>query len=253
MLVNGNQADGLCARRIAKDRGDPRLWQAKPLWPGLFCLHQLAVIGPIGEFTCDAPFLVGPLVDGQNAPAFGPGAVNAQHLQRVRANLADQPRLIGVVRGGHFGQTCQNTVARPQSLVALAGNEQNARGGIVACPFRRRGKLITLRIRCQDGQNRHRRQLIRLAVAAPFAHQSDVGFKFLQQAFQFNLCVTFDGKGFGNIAFRHQAGVFRHPLADLVFCGELGHALPLTRGGRREKTRRVMWAGNLSIWAKKKP
>ena len=235
MLMDRNQADSLCPGRIAKNGRDPRLRQAHAFRAGLFGLYQLAVFGAIDEFPRHAPFLVGSLVDRQNAPAFRTGSVNTQHLQRVSPDFADQTRLIGIVLAGHFGQPCQNAVTGPQRLIALAGEEQDARGGVIAGPFHGLGEQITLTVGGKDGQDRHRRQLVRLAVAAAFAYQRAVGFKFLQQAFQLDLAIALDAKGLGDIAFRHKAGVFGNPLADLVFCGDLGHGLRISREVGHEK------------------
>ena len=249
--MDGNQTDRLRPGRIPQDRGNPRLRQAKPLWSGLFRLHQLAILGTLGELTRHAPFLVGSLVDRQNAPAFGARPKNTKHFQRVLADLADQPRLIGVVLPRYFGQPCQNTVTSPQCLIAVAGDKQNARGGVVARPFHRCGEQITLTVGCQNGQNRHRRQLVRLAVAAPFAHQCAVGFQLFQQPFQFDLAIALDTKGLRNIALGHQAGVIGNPLADLVFGGNLHHTLPLSRRAGREKPGRGAVAKGFQYLCKK--
>ena len=86
VLMNGNQADRLRPRRIAQPFDDPRRRQPHALWPGLFGLDQLAILGLKRQPGRHAPFAVAALVDGQNAPALMPLAEDAQNLQRAGAH-----------------------------------------------------------------------------------------------------------------------------------------------------------------------
>ncbi len=135
VLVDGNQADGAGAGRIAQPRGDARLRQAKAAGAGLFAFDQFAIACAARVVTPDAPFLVLALVDRNDPPAFGFSAENAQHAQGIGADLADQAGLIGVVFGHHLCQARKDAVAFGKGRVILAGDEEDAGLCAFARPF----------------------------------------------------------------------------------------------------------------------
>ena len=225
MLVNGDQRHGLGGGRVAQPGDDARLRQAQALWTCLFCFHQLAVAGALGEFAGDAPFLVRALVNGHDAPAFGILAENAQQLQRVRSDLADQPRLILMRLPLYFGQARQNPVALCHRGVGPAGQEQDTRFIFRALPFGRPRELVALPVGRQDRQDADRGQLIGIAVGAAALFQRAVLLQLFQQPLQLNPSGILDAEGLRDIALGRQGRVVGDPLQDLLFGRDLGHGV----------------------------
>ena len=216
MLVDRDQRHSLWCRRVPQPFNDtrPRRSHAR-LWSGLFRLDQLAILGPVGRVFGHPPFLVGPFVDGHNAPALCGLAKDAQDPLRVRANAADQPRLVVVVLRLYQRQPRQNTVARTQGRVRGTGDHQHHGLHAFALPLHRFGKQITILVRPRDLQHRHRRQAVRVLIAALALFQMAFGLQLFQHAFQIDPGRPLDAERLGDVTLGGQSGVFGDPVKDL--------------------------------------
>ena len=83
VLVDRNQADRARAIRVTQAGRDAGLRQAKPLWPHLFRLNQLAITGVKGVIARNFPFFIDALVDRDNPAALGIRPEHPQQFQRV--------------------------------------------------------------------------------------------------------------------------------------------------------------------------
>ena len=177
----------------------------------------------MGVIRTDAPFAVCALVDRHDPPAFGSLAEDAQHLFRVAANAADQPRFIMVVFALHQRQPRQNPVAFAKSGITVARDQQHNRLCPLAVPLHRLGKDVAILVRPRDQQHRDRRQAIRVLIAALALLQMAFGLQLFQHALQIDPGRAFDAKGFGDVALGGQRGVLFDPVKDLGFAGYLAH------------------------------
>jgi hypothetical protein len=104
MLVDRDQRHRLWRAGVAQPRHDARLRQAHPAARAeLLCLDQFAVLRALRGIRRDAPFPVGALVDGQQPPALGALAEDAQDAAGCGADAADQPAVIVVARPPRLG------------------------------------------------------------------------------------------------------------------------------------------------------
>ena len=259
VLVNGDQRHGLGRGRVAQPGDDARLRQAQTLWPGLFGFDQLAIAGALRVLARHAPFLVGPLVDGHDAHAFGILAENAQQLERVRSDLADQPGLVLMGLSVHFGQARQNTVALGHRGIGLAGQEEDHRLGVRSRPFGGACELVTVAVGRQDRQDADGGQLVGIAIGAAALFQRAILLQLFQEAFQFDPAGILDAEGLGDVALGRQGRVIGDPLQDLLFRRDLGHGLGGSmpqgnrHGGTRCATRSVPTDAPPRVTAEKRP
>ena len=138
VLVDRDERHRARLGRVAEPGDDAGRGQAEAVArAGLFGLDQLAVPGAVGGAGGDAPFAVGALVDGQDAPALGALAEDAEDLSRIGADLADQAPLVAVGVGAHLGEAGEDAVALAQRGIGLARDEEDAGLGPLAVPFER--------------------------------------------------------------------------------------------------------------------
>ena len=203
---------------IAKPLHDPRLGQAHAaLRPGLFRLHQLAVLGAQRRVPGDLPFLVRALVDRHDPPALGRLAEDAEDLVRVGADLADQPRLILVILAPDLVDAGKDTVAFSDRGIGLARLEKDARFRCLALPFQRAGELIAVAVGRQDHQDRNGGQLFGVAVGLAAAFQRACTLKLFQHTLQLDPVRALDPEGLGDVALGGQAGIVGDPVEDFGF------------------------------------
>ncbi|OIQ76459.1 hypothetical protein GALL_418570 [mine drainage metagenome] len=249
VLVDGNKRDRARGRRVAQHLDHAGLWQTHAgAIADLLCLYQLAILGVMGGFGGDAPFLVLALVDRHDAPAFGFLAENADDLVRVGTDLADQPRLVMMVLPGHRIDAGEDAVALGHRRIGLARHEEDARRGAGALPFQRLGKLITMGVRRKDLQHRNWRQRFRVAVAPVPLFQRALGLQLFQQTLEVDARGPLDTKSPRDVALGGGARMICDPGEKFGFAGYLAHASALPRpvkGVIGEKAWRALGAPSL--------
>ena len=227
VLVDGDQRHGAGAGGVAKARGDANGGQTEAGFADTFSLDQFAVFCAARGIAGDAPFLVLPLlVDGDDAPAFRAFAENPQHLEGIRAKPADQPGFVGVVLAFDLCQAGEDAVPRTKGGIALLRQDQDAGAGRFNPGFQRDREKIALGIGRKDGQHRHGRQGAgRVVLAAGAFFKCAFVFQFGEHALEVDARIALDAKGLGDVTFGGRAGIFRDPLADLVFGRQVIHVI----------------------------
>ena len=240
MLMNGDQADRFGGRRVAQPVDDPRHGQAQPVGlADLFALDQFAVPRAVHTIGGHNPFLVSLFVDRHDPTTLSLNPEDADHLDRVAADLANEPRFIMVIGGGNRGNPCQYPVALGHRRIAFARHEQHTRLRPVALPFQRFGKLIAIAVGCQHQKHRHRRQRPAVAVMLVILFQRPVALQLFQPAFQVDPCIALDAERLGDVTLGRQVRMFGNPGQNLFFGrdGFHGAAVARTRGKVRRNNR----------------
>ena len=109
--------------------------------------------------------------------------------------------------------------------IGATGQEQDHGLGFRSRPFGGACELVAVAVRRQDRQDADGGQLVSVAIGAPALFQRTVLLQLFQQAFQFDPAGILDAEGLGDVALGRQGRVIGDPLQDLLFRGDLGHAL----------------------------
>ena len=210
VLVDRNQRHGARRAGVAQTLRDPRARQAQARRGGLLGLDKFAVAGALRIGGGHQPFHVGALVDGQNAPALGPGAIDAQNRARPALQNPDRMRQIPVLTGRRqFGQ---HPVALAQRGLPGALDHLDAGRGFTPLPTCGFRQNVAFGIWPRDAQNRHRRQ-IRAAVSAPLAPCiAAFGLHLAQQTLEvYLLGATANAESAADVAQRGGVGLLGQP------------------------------------------
>ena len=214
--MDSDQRHGFGRRRIAQPFDNTRLGQTHAaLWTGLFRLDQLTVSGTMGRPFGNDPFTVRTLVDGDNPTTFTAFAENAHDTARVGPDTPDQPRLVVMSVFLDLSESGQNAVAFPQRGISGTWDHQHHWFHPFALPFHRLGKQIAILVRMGHDQHGHRRQPIRILIAALALFQMTVGLQLFEHALEVDTRRAFNAERLGDVTLGGQSGVFGDPVKDL--------------------------------------
>ena len=230
VLVNRDERDGARRGGVAQTRDDLRARQAHLAFrAGLLGLDQLTIRGTVHATFRHHPFLVRPLVDGNDPPAFVAFAVDAKDAACVLADPANEPRLVVVVAAIHLGHPTQQAVALFQRGIALLCHVQHARLVALPLPLQRVGEDVAVGRDLGHFEDRHGRQFVRIAIGLFPLFQMPLRLKLLEQALQVDPVLPLDAEGPRDIALGGLGRVLGNPREDFLFAGNTCHVIGVSR------------------------
>ena len=167
------------------------------------------------------------LLDGEQAPAVAPGAIDADHFRTVLADHLDDPAGIAARRLRIGCDADQRPIAeagrRAVALAAGAGHlDGDFRRLAPALPLRRARDQVAIAVARDDVGENDGRQAAALAEPAAVAVERAVGLDLLQDRLETDLVGARDPEGFGDLAFADLSGRLGDEGEDLLAGGKSG-------------------------------